>query len=89
VELFATVREDLRRLLGVRGEPTFQHSVFWPKAIPQYNLGYARFREKLTQLESQWPGLFFAGHYRDGISLGDSIVSGVNVAERIAGGQAV
>jgi len=86
-ELFATVREDLRRLLGVRGEPTFQHSVFWPKAIPQYNLGYARFREKLTTLESQWPGLFFAGHYRDGISLGDSIVSGVNAAERIAGGQ--
>ncbi|MFN3409690.1 MAG: protoporphyrinogen oxidase [Limisphaerales bacterium] len=88
-ELVVIVREDLRRLLGVRGEPTFQHSVFWPKAIPQYNLGYARFREKLTELESQWPGLFFAGHYRDGISLGDSIVSGVNAAERIAGGQAV
>lgn len=88
-ELVAIVREDLRRLLGVRGEPTFQHSVFWPKAIPQYNLGYARFREKLTELESQWPGLFFAGHYRDGISLGDSIVSGVNAAERIAGGPAV
>lgn len=88
-ELVAIVREDLRRLLGVRGEPTFQHSVFWPKAIPQYNLGYARFREKLAELESQWPGLFFAGHYRDGISLGDSIVSGVNAAERIAGGQAV
>ena len=29
------------------------------------------------------PGLFLAGHYRDGISLGDSIVSGCNVADRI------
>jgi len=32
------------------------------------------------------PGLFFAGHYRDGVSLGDSIVSGVNAAERMAQG---
>ena len=30
--------------------------------------------------------LFFAGHYRDGVSLGDSIVSGVNIAERVGGG---
>jgi hypothetical protein len=28
--------------------------------------------------------LYFAGHYRDGVSLGDSIVSGVNIAERIS-----
>ena len=31
----------------------------------------------------QAPGLFFAGHYRDGISLGDSLASGHDVAERI------
>lgn len=83
-ELFELTCADLRVLLGVRGAPTFQHSVYWPKAIPQYNLGYGRFRALMTEIEGQAPGLFFAGHYRDGISLGDSIVSGVNIVERVA-----
>jgi oxygen-dependent protoporphyrinogen oxidase len=81
-ELFKLTCEDLRVLLGVSGQPTFQHSVFYPKAIPQYNLGYGRFRELMSQIETGAPGLFFAGHYRDGVSLSDSIVSGCNVAER-------
>jgi oxygen-dependent protoporphyrinogen oxidase len=83
-QLYATVLADLRRLLGVRGQPTFQHTVFWPKAIPQYNLGYGKYRALLTDIERRTPGLFFAGHYRDGISLGDSIVSGINIVDRIA-----
>jgi oxygen-dependent protoporphyrinogen oxidase len=83
-KLYEIVTEDLRVLLGVHGKPTFQHSVFWPKAIPQYNLGYGKYRALLTDIEQRAPGLFFAGHYRDGVSLGDSIVSGVNAAERIA-----
>jgi oxygen-dependent protoporphyrinogen oxidase len=37
--LYDLVCADLRTLLGVRGQPTFQHTVFWPKAIPQYTLG--------------------------------------------------
>ena len=36
-----------------------------------------------NDMESKAPGLFVAGHARDGISLGDSIVSGHNVAARI------
>jgi oxygen-dependent protoporphyrinogen oxidase len=82
-KLYELVQADLRVLLGVRGEPTFQHTVFWPRAIPQYNLGYGKYRARMTEIEAQAPGFFLAGHYRDGISLGDSIVSGVNVVERI------
>ena len=82
-QLHEIVQEDLRVLLGVRGKPTFAHSVYWPKAIPQYNLGYGKFRERMTEIEAKTPGFFLAGHYRDGISLGDSICSGINVVERI------
>ena len=77
--------QDLRILLGVSGRPTFQHCVLYPKAIPQYNVGYGRFKDLMSGLESKAPGLFFGGHYRDGISLGDSIISAHQVAERIAG----
>jgi oxygen-dependent protoporphyrinogen oxidase len=82
-KLVAITRADLGVLLGVRGEPTFQHSVFYPKAIPQYVLGYGRYRQLMNELEAEAPGLFLAGHYRDGISLSDSIVSGCNVADRV------
>jgi protoporphyrinogen/coproporphyrinogen III oxidase len=76
--------EDLRVLLGVSGRPTFQHCVYYPQAIPQFNLGYGRYRDRMTELESQAPGFFLAGNYRDGISLSDSMVSGINAAERVA-----
>jgi protoporphyrinogen/coproporphyrinogen III oxidase len=82
-ELVDMTVEDLRALLGVSGKPTFQHCVLYPKAIPQYELGYGRFKDTMDGLEREAPGLFFAGHYRDGISLGDSILSAQRAAERI------
>ncbi len=84
-QLVALVCDDLKILLGLRGQPTFQHIVVYPKAIPQYNVGYGRFKDLMTKLEMQAPGFFLAGHYRDGVSLSDSIVSGVNIASRVAG----
>ncbi|HZL42249.1 MAG TPA: protoporphyrinogen oxidase [Verrucomicrobiae bacterium] len=81
-KLYALTCEDLRVILGVRGKPTFQHCVFYRQAIPQYNIGYGRYRDFMSDLESSARGLFFAGHYRNGISLGDCIVSGHDVVER-------
>jgi oxygen-dependent protoporphyrinogen oxidase len=83
-ELVSTTLADLTKLLGVKAKPVFQHHVCYPGAIPQYNVGYGKYRQALTEIEVRAPGLFFAGHYRDGVSLGDSIVSGLNVADRIA-----
>jgi protoporphyrinogen/coproporphyrinogen III oxidase len=74
---------DLRVLLGVTGQPVFQHCVLYPKAIPQYNVGYGRYRDLMNDIENRAVGLFFAGHYRDGISVGDTIVSGCNAVERV------
>jgi protoporphyrinogen/coproporphyrinogen III oxidase len=84
-QLVAMTCDDLKVLLGVRGKPTFQHAVYYPKAIPQYVVGYGRFRDLMKRIETKAEGFFLAGHYRDGVSLSDSIVSGCNVAERVAG----
>ncbi len=83
-KLFELTCEDLRVLLGVRGKPTFQHCVFYPRAIPQYNVGFGRFKNLMNDIESKAPGFRLAGHFRNGISLSDSIVSGINVAESLA-----
>ena len=82
-ELVKLTCADLATLLGVKGKPVFTHTALYPRAIPQYNLGYGKFKERINEIESNAPGLFFAGHFRDGVSLGDSILSGSNVAERV------
>ena len=80
--LVARVLPDLRELLGVTGEPVFRHHTFWPRAIPQYNLGHERFLDPLARCETKDPGLFIGGNARDGISLPDCLKSGTELARR-------
>jgi oxygen-dependent protoporphyrinogen oxidase len=82
--LTARVLDDLRLLLGVRGEPTFRAFHLWPKAIPQYALSYGRFKEIMDDAERRNPGLALAGSYRDGVALAEAMASGSQAADRIA-----
>ena len=82
-EIVRLIMEDLRVLVGVSGEPTYTHTCCYPRAIPQYNVGFGKFKALMDETEKEVSGLFLGGHYRDGISLGDSILSGYNAAERI------
>lgn len=83
-EMLANVLDDLRGLLGLDGAPDFKHISVWPKAIPQYVVGYEKHLNYMAQMEKEYPGIHFAGHYRDGISVANSILSGIDVAERIS-----
>jgi protoporphyrinogen/coproporphyrinogen III oxidase len=83
--LTARVLDELRALVGTRGEPSFKAVQVWSRAIPQYVLGYGRFKDILDQVEQNNPGLVLAGTYRDGISLNDALGSGLRAAERLSG----
>ncbi|HJR16484.1 MAG TPA: protoporphyrinogen oxidase [Gemmatimonadales bacterium] len=80
--LTARVLDDLRSLLGTSGEPTFRALQVWPKAIPQYVLGYGRFKEVAEDVERRNAGLILAGTYRDGVSLGDAVASAEQAVAR-------
>jgi oxygen-dependent protoporphyrinogen oxidase len=82
--LTARVLDDLRQLLGVRGEPTFRAFQLWPKAIPQYALSYGRFKEIMDDAERRNPGLGLTGSYREGVALGDVIAGADQTAQRVA-----
>jgi len=82
-EIVRLVTEDLRVLVGLSGKPTYTHSFCWPRAIPQYNVGYDKFKMLMEKTEKRAAGVFIGGHCRDGISLGESIISGYNAAGRI------
>lgn len=74
---------DLRKLLGVTGAPTFEECFVFPEAIPQYNVGYGRFKKLMADAEAAAPGLFISGNARCGISLSDSILSAHKGAENL------
>ncbi|MBR6797854.1 MAG: protoporphyrinogen oxidase [Opitutales bacterium] len=82
-EQLKIVREELRELLGATGEPAFIERVENPQAIPQYNLGYEDFFKKLSEIESAFP-LRFAGNFRGGISVGQTMLSALETAEKTA-----
>jgi oxygen-dependent protoporphyrinogen oxidase len=75
------VQQDLIQLLGVRSAPVFRMVQVWPQAIPQYNLGYGEFKEKMDMLERDNPGLFLAGSYRNGVAVGEVMTSGALAAD--------
>jgi oxygen-dependent protoporphyrinogen oxidase len=83
-DLLARIALDLHDLVGVNTPPAFVKHTFWPRAIPQYVLGYERYIEAINQLELSTSGLFIGGNVRDGISLQDCIKAGEKLAKRAA-----
>ncbi len=71
-----TTLKALRPLLGATGHPTFVHRTAYQQAIPQYEIGFGKFRARMAAFEASNPGLLLTGHFRDGISLSDSILAG-------------
>jgi oxygen-dependent protoporphyrinogen oxidase len=78
--LIAQIARDLHDLVGVDTPPLFVRHSFWPRAIPQYALGYGRFLDAIAGVEKSAPGLFIGGNARDGISLQDCMKGGERLA---------
>jgi len=80
----ALALKDLNRALGVEGQPVFTHHAVFPKAIPQYETGYAAIRRQIEQLEEISPGLRLGGNYYKGVSLSDSLLNGLALGTELA-----
>jgi protoporphyrinogen/coproporphyrinogen III oxidase len=73
-------RSELRPY-GFRG--CFSNVTIYPRALPQYNLGHA---ERLLAIEEQrrkYPGLWLAGNYLRGPSIGACVEQSLEVANQI------
>ncbi len=77
------VLDELQRLLGVAGQPTFRHQTSWPHAIPQYALDYQEKLDAMEHCEKSHPGLHLAGNYRNGISVVDCILNGLQLGKQL------
>jgi protoporphyrinogen/coproporphyrinogen III oxidase len=81
--LHELVLGDLRRALGIAGEPRVRDLARWPRAIPQYEVGHGRFVELGRALERELPRLHLAGSFLHGVSLPDCVANGTALAERL------
>jgi protoporphyrinogen/coproporphyrinogen III oxidase len=82
-EIANQVHKDIAGILQISAPPVAQHVWRHTHALPQYNLGHAQkvaaIREDLANLH----GLFIAGNYLDGPSMGSCVSQGFRTAQRV------
>ncbi|WPP50119.1 protoporphyrinogen oxidase [Catalinimonas niigatensis] len=81
----AEVIREFKQLMMIAepDEPVLVESKVWPKAIPQYNIGYHLHETYFQQFEAAHPGLFLGGNFRGGISVSDCIKNSEINSQRI------
>ncbi len=82
-KLVSIVSEEIRSIMNVTGSPVFSKVIRWQNAIPQYNIGYRNIVEQMERCEQENPGLFFCSNFKGGIAVGDCVMNGKKVAERV------
>jgi len=82
-ELVSLVHKEIAPLLQIRQSPTFSNVALYPRALPQYTLGHMDRLPFLHKLRAELPGLWLAGNYLRGPSIGACIEQALSVAEEI------
>ena len=81
--LIGKVKKEFENIMKISGDPIFMTYRYWAKAIPQYNIGYIEHEKYFDEFEKQNPGIFLAGNYRGGISIGDCVKNATIVVEKL------
>lgn len=85
-ELIASVRWELERRIGAKGEPEIARVFRWPAANPIYRVGHdRRVREIEERSTAKLPGLSIIGSGLRGIGIPDNVKEGRATARRILG----
>lgn len=82
-ELIEMTLKDLRDILAIEEKPDFLRIVQQPRAIPQYTLGH---QDQISAIEKglqEIPGLYLAGNYINGVSVGHCIGEATKLAKKI------
>jgi oxygen-dependent protoporphyrinogen oxidase len=77
-------RTELAKVLGITGPPLTEYVSRWERALPQYNLGHQRIVAGLHKLCTKTPGVFLAGNYLTGPSVGSCAEQAHVTAEEVA-----
>lgn len=78
-ELYQTVHNDLKKVIGINGDYRRLSITRYNRAIPQYNIGHAHRVIEIESELSKHKGLYLLGNYLHGVSLGDCIKNASNI----------
>jgi oxygen-dependent protoporphyrinogen oxidase len=84
-EIAETAHHSICKYLSVNQEPIFTSVHTWKESIPQYNIGHKSITGQLSNIEKTNSGLFFAGNYRGGISIGSCVTQAKATSSQITG----
>jgi oxygen-dependent protoporphyrinogen oxidase len=79
----ATIQSEIGRVLEITGQPVERMVWRYDRALPQYNLGHAERVAAIRDELSDLPGLFLAGNYLDGPSIGNCVEAGFRIAQSV------
>ncbi len=79
----ASVRRELRELLGITSEPLLTRIHRHPQAMPQYRVGHLDRVARIDAAVTHHPGLALAGNAYRGVGIPDCIRSGEQAAEAV------
>jgi oxygen-dependent protoporphyrinogen oxidase len=79
--LAQTVEAENATVLGITGTPVDQMVWKHARALPQYNVGHSQRVKEIREALSNMPGLFLAGNYLAGRSVGDCAEAGSQAAD--------
>jgi oxygen-dependent protoporphyrinogen oxidase len=80
-EITETICGEVARVLGIKEKPVATNLQRYARALPQYNLGHSQIIKSLETLTESIPGLFLAGNYLSGPSIGSSIEQAFRTAD--------
>ena len=83
--LIATVRRELKEILGITAEPEYTQVSRWRRAMAQYAVGHQARAKRVAERVAALPGLKLAGNAYDGIGIPDCIRLGRAAARDLVG----
>jgi oxygen-dependent protoporphyrinogen oxidase len=87
--LVATVRRELKEILGIEAEPEHTQVSRWRRAMAQYAVGHQARVKRIAERVSALPGLKLAGNAYDGIGISDCIRLGRQAAKELLASQQI
>jgi len=82
-EIAEIICGEVRRVLGITGPPMTRLVHRYTRALPQYNLGHSETVSTLGTAASTVPGLFLAGNYLTGPSIGSCVEQANQTADAV------
>src|SRR6185295_11653794 len=82
--LVATMRNELRALLGVDASPVLTRVARHPRAMPQYTVGHLSRVARIEERARSLPAFALAGAAYRGVGIPDCVHSGEAAAEAVA-----